>query len=129
MRFSSIARLSSILYSIVKKPQIVSEEQMVFKLAGGTHCDLKKSAEFRPSDPATTFSDIGRDGSARTSDLARKSVQLVFRKYGGGSVNCQRKLMAFFPHFKRLKALHFGVLRLSVDRKTELKANRAVTVY
>ena len=51
--------------------EIMSEKKMVFKLAGRAHRNLEKAAQLGLAGSPSSLCNVGRDGGAGSSDLAR----------------------------------------------------------
>src|SRR2546425_12768639 len=55
---------------------------------------------------ATALSNVGRNRSTGTTDLACNAIQLFFRKRQGRLVDCQGQLMRSLPHLQLPVVLH-----------------------
>jgi hypothetical protein len=79
-------------------PEIVSEEQKVIKLAGGSLGNRQELCQFGIAIPTTPFGNVCRDRCGRPSQLARQPVPFFLWKGVPRLVDLQRQLVSALPH-------------------------------
>lgn len=94
--------------------QIVDEQELIFSLRCGPKRVIQISRKVCIGAANTAFSDIHRDGTARSSHLTDQSILLLARKGSCHLVHRKRETMSVLPNLKVAEVLHRSICSFDV---------------
>src|SRR5271157_92899 len=100
------SRLQNFELLVGEKMQVLSQQNIVFKLARGPQRNVEELSQFGVCPAAATFCNVCWNGEGSPSHLACQAKGFVPRKNACDVVHAHRKSMALLPHFQFGVVLH-----------------------
>ena len=91
---------------LVQEVEISGQNQVVLKLAGRAHSDVKKMSKFRCPASAAAFGDVSCNGYGCTAHLTCQAISLRLGERSGCLIQSQSQQMGLFPDFEVPEIAH-----------------------
>src|SRR5208337_5439776 len=94
------SRLQSRELFVGENMQVLSQQNVVFKLTRRPERDIEELAQFGACPATAAFCNVRRDGEGSSPDLAGKAKDFMVRENGRDVIHAHGKRMTFLPDFQ-----------------------------